>query len=187
LGLTAVVVSGVAGCFTVALVARRRYGSARVTAAIAVAAIIAGWGLAQRPQFLPGLTIEEAAAGRSTLVAVLVALAVGAVVLIPSLGLLFSLVLRGLFDEGVPPGSGDAAPGTPGRTQALLSAAGACLLVGIALTVPVESPWGRILGVPLLFGFIVLGFVALATSMAAAQAEEDSAAWSSSARPEGRG
>ena len=43
--------------------------SARVTAAIAVTAIVAGWGLAQRPELLPGLTIDQAAAGRATLIA----------------------------------------------------------------------------------------------------------------------
>src|SRR4029077_16857937 len=94
-GLAAVVVSLVAGIATFALVLRRRYGPARVTAATAVAAVIAGWGLAQRPQFLPGLTIQQAAAGRSVLIATIVALGLGALILLPSLGLLYSLLLRG--------------------------------------------------------------------------------------------
>src|SRR5262249_44078306 len=62
-GLGAVVVSGVAGVATMLLVVARRYGWARVSAATAVVAIVAGWGIAQRPQLLPGLTIHQAAAG----------------------------------------------------------------------------------------------------------------------------
>ena len=80
-GLAAVIVSALAGVATFLLVHRRRYELARTTAAAAVVAIIAGWGFAQRPQFLPGLTIQEAAAGRSTLVSMLVALGLGALIL----------------------------------------------------------------------------------------------------------
>ena len=40
------------------LVWRTRFGPARASAALAVAAIVAGWALAQRPRFLPGLTID---------------------------------------------------------------------------------------------------------------------------------
>ena len=47
-GLAAVIVSAVAGATTLVLVRARRYEPARVSAALAVAAIIAGWGLAQR-------------------------------------------------------------------------------------------------------------------------------------------
>ena len=81
-GLAAVAVSGVAGAATLALVYGSGFEPARVTSAVAVTAIIAGWALAQRPQFLPGLTIEEAAAGRSSLIAVIVPVAIGAVVLV---------------------------------------------------------------------------------------------------------
>src|SRR5919197_5094920 len=98
-GLSAVIVSGLAGLGTVLLVLQRRYELARVSAALAVVAIVAGWGLAQRPELLPGLTIQEEQIGRAVLVSVVVALAIGAVILVPSLGLLFSLVLRGRFDE----------------------------------------------------------------------------------------
>jgi len=89
-GSGAVAVSAAGGVATLALVWRSRFEPARATAAVAVAAIIAGWALAQRPYFLPGLTIEEAAASRSALVAVIVSIAIGAVVLVPSLGLLFA-------------------------------------------------------------------------------------------------
>jgi cytochrome d ubiquinol oxidase subunit II len=99
-GLVALAASVVAGVGTLALVARSRYEPARYTAAVAVGMIIAGWGLAQEPTFLPGLTVEEAAAGDSTIVVLLVGLAVGALILVPSLFVLFRLVVTGRFDLG---------------------------------------------------------------------------------------
>jgi cytochrome bd ubiquinol oxidase subunit II len=97
-GLPALVVSILAGLATLALVARRRFALARYGAALAVAAIIAGWALAQQPLLLPGLTIRQAAAGHATLLALVVAILAGAAVLLPSLALLFRLVLRGQLD-----------------------------------------------------------------------------------------
>jgi cytochrome d ubiquinol oxidase subunit II len=99
-GLVALVVSAAAGLVTLGLVGARRHDAARLTAALAVAAIVAGWGLAQRPVLLPGLTADQAAAPAPTLVGLLIAVVGGAVVLAPSLGLLFTLVLRGRFDPG---------------------------------------------------------------------------------------
>ena len=98
LGLALVVVSALAGVVTMVLVFFGRFGPARVSAALAVAAVIAGWAAAQSPLLLPGLTVAEAAAGRSTLIATIVGVAVGAVVLVPSLAVLYSLVLRGRLD-----------------------------------------------------------------------------------------
>ena len=98
LGLALVIVSALAGVVTIVLVWRGVFGAARASAALAVAAVIAGWAAAQEPRVLPGLTVQEAAAGRETLIATIVAVAVGAVVLVPSLGLLYSLVLRGRLD-----------------------------------------------------------------------------------------
>ena len=66
-----------------------------------MAAVIAGWAAAQEPRLLPGLTVAEAAAGRSTLIATIVGVAAGAVVLVPSLAVLYSLVLRGRLDTAV--------------------------------------------------------------------------------------
>jgi cytochrome d ubiquinol oxidase subunit II len=97
-GLVAVCVSAAAGLLTLVLVWRGTLAPARGSAALAVAAIMAGWALAQRPRLLPGLSVAEAAAGRSTLIALMVALVAGAIVLIPSLLLLFGLFLRGRLD-----------------------------------------------------------------------------------------
>ena len=97
-------------------VARRRLEPARWSAAVAVGAIVAGWALAQQPLLLPGLTVEQAAAGDATLVALLVSIAIGAVILVPSLALLFGLVLRGRFDERPDePGSLERAAGAGAR------------------------------------------------------------------------
>ena len=99
-GLAAGLLSGLAGAITLALVYLRRFEPARLSASIAVSAIVAGWGLAQQPSFLPGLTLDEAAAGDATLTAIAVATVIGFVVLAPSLTLLFRLQLAGRFDEG---------------------------------------------------------------------------------------
>jgi cytochrome bd ubiquinol oxidase subunit II len=69
---------------------RRRYRVARIAAAGQVALILWGWGLGQYPYMLPpNLTIAGAAAPRITLELALIAVAVGAVVLFPSLYYLF--------------------------------------------------------------------------------------------------
>jgi len=129
-GLLALLASVAAGIATLALVARSRLEPARWTAAAAVAAIVAGWGLAQRPTLLPGLTVEEAAAERSTLVALLVGLGVGALILGPSLFVLFRLVLTGRFD----PDARISALG-PGRPRGAVSSRSRPLAVPLALGV----------------------------------------------------
>ncbi|WP_217915023.1 cytochrome d ubiquinol oxidase subunit II [Miltoncostaea marina] len=109
--LPIVVLSGAAGVATLVLVWRRLLGLARVTGALAVAAVLWGWAVAQSPALLPGeLTIDEAAAGRPTLLAVLVSSGIGALVLVPSLAYLFRLVLRGRLDKDPAPGSGAPLP-----------------------------------------------------------------------------
>ena len=103
-GLACVAVSGAAGVATLALVARGRHDPARFAAAASVAAIVAGWAFAQRPYLLPPhLTLERAAAPDATLAAVLAGLGAGAVILVPSLWLLYRLVLRGVLDQSYEP------------------------------------------------------------------------------------
>ena len=167
-GLGTVIVSGAAGVSTMFLVLRSRYELARVTAALAVAAIIAGWALAQRPDILPALTIEDAAASHGTLVALIVGIGLGAIVLVPSLALLFGLFLRGRFDpHTVAP---ERAPPAPPRSAhippQLGIAALACLLVGGTLTFFFDRSWAHIIGVPALLAFVALGSLALAPHVA---------------------
>ena len=85
----------------------------------------------------------------------------------PSLALLYALVLRGRFDEApeAEPRSESRRPIAPLRELPLLPAAGLCLVVGVAAIVPFDSAWGRIIGVPFLMAFVALGFVSLATAM----------------------
>jgi cytochrome d ubiquinol oxidase subunit II len=98
LALVMVTASAVAGLATMALCWLSRFQLARLSAALAVAAVIAGWASAQAPRMLPGMTVTQAAAGRTTLTALVIAVACGAVVLIPSLALLYTLFLRGRLD-----------------------------------------------------------------------------------------
>jgi cytochrome bd ubiquinol oxidase subunit II len=161
-GLAGLVISLVAGVATLALVWRRQYELSRYGAAVAVAAIIAGWALAQSPLFLPGLTIEAAAAPRTTLIAVTVAVLGGAVILFPSLALLFRLDLTGRLAEGGE--SVDLRP-TPRLVRAsrqgfLARATLACLIAGVGLLTVAETAWAHALGVVSLFGFVALGFPA---------------------------
>jgi cytochrome bd ubiquinol oxidase subunit II len=101
--LPAVIVSIAAGVTSVGLVWAQRYEPARYTAAVAAAAIVAGWALAQAPNILPGLTAANAAAPHDTLVLIIVAVLAGGAVLFPSPALLFGLVLHGRFDPTAPP------------------------------------------------------------------------------------
>ena len=176
-GLAAVIVSVVAGLVTLALVYRSRFEAARATAAVAVAAIIAGWALAQRPEILPGLTIDAAAAGRSTLITLLLSVAVGALLLLPSLALLYGLLLRGRFDVtvGEPPSAGVGTPPTARTWSSLATLAGACLAIGAVLLLVFDALWAHLLGGALLLAFVLIGFVALASLVAAADTGENEA------------
>jgi cytochrome bd ubiquinol oxidase subunit II len=103
-GLACVIASAIAGIATLGLVWSWRFELARFTAAAAVAAVTVGWAFAQSPFLLPDqLTLDQAAASNATLVALLVSVAVGLVVLVPSLVFLYSLVLRGRLDQSYEP------------------------------------------------------------------------------------
>ncbi|MCU0308962.1 MAG: cytochrome d ubiquinol oxidase subunit II [Thermoleophilia bacterium] len=109
-GLPLVILSGVAGIATIALVWARRPAWARLTAALAVGSVIGAWALAQAPEFLPGaLTVDQAASDDATLAAVLIAAGVGLCVLIPSLVLLYRLALGGRLDPSYRPLGADRA------------------------------------------------------------------------------
>ena len=159
-GAPALAASLVAGLATLALVRARRYEPARYTAALAVAATIAGWALAQQPLFLPGLTIEQAAAPHDSQVAVVIAVVAGAVILFPSLALLFRLTLGGHLGDG----ETEAARIAPARpalpSTARLSVA--CLIAGIGFLTVAGSGWAHAVGVVALFAFIASAFAGVA-------------------------
>ena len=95
-GAVCVVASMVAGLTTFAVIVGGKTRNARWSSAAAVGALVAGWAFAQSPYLLPGeLTLDEAAAPDATLTALIVAVAFGAVLLVPSLIWLYKLVLRG--------------------------------------------------------------------------------------------
>jgi cytochrome d ubiquinol oxidase subunit II len=172
LGLALVIVSALAGVVTMVLVFFERFGPARASAALAVAAVIAGWAAAQSPLVLPGLTVAEAAAGRSTLIATIVAVGAGAVVLVPSLAVLYSLVLRGRLDTevvaeagaaadagaavavasdaGAVSASGEVRPGAAGRRSPRVPLAAAfavaALVAGTGLLVFADPAWAHAVG-----------------------------------------
>ncbi len=176
LGLALVVASALAGVVTMVLVWLDRFGLARASAALAVAAVIAGWAAAQEPRVLPGLTVSQAAAGRETLIATIVAVGAGAVILVPSLGLLYSLVLRGRLDTAVTEdapevsrAAGAAVAGSPetasaargsGAARSRLAAAfaGVTLVAGAGLLVFAPPAWAQGLGAAALVACAVTVF-----------------------------
>jgi cytochrome bd ubiquinol oxidase subunit II len=169
-GLVALIASGLAGVAALALVVKRRYGTARIAAAAAVAAIVAGWGLAQEPEILPGLTIDEAAASDTTITAVLIGFGVGLLILAPALAYLFRLVLSGRFDPatgpepGPPPAELAAARAVPGAHSSLRTVliVGAVTTLGAAVTFISDGPL-RGVGVAVMLIGAVACFIAVAT------------------------
>ncbi|TSD99935.1 cytochrome d ubiquinol oxidase subunit II [Skermania sp. ID1734] len=178
-GLVALIVSCVCGLASLVLVWVHRFAPARYTAAVAAAAIIVGWAVAQYPVLLPGLTVEDAAAPDSTLIAVTISVLAGAVLLLPSLALLFRLDLRGRFD--VTPQHPDrssvqqppARPETPSGSWFSLSTrvAIACLLLGVGLLNVADAAWAHAVGVVALFGFVVSGLAAVKPEVIAAESD----------------
>lgn len=82
--------TGLAALAAIVLLLRRRLRAARLAAMLQVALIVIGWALAQHPHLVyPDFTIASAAAPRSVLVPVLVALGLGALLLLPALAYLF--------------------------------------------------------------------------------------------------
>jgi cytochrome d ubiquinol oxidase subunit II len=164
--LALVCLSAASGLATLLLCWWYRFGLARVTAALAVASVVVGWAAGQAPRLLPGLTVVQAAAGRSTLVALIIAVVGGAAVLVPSLGLLFTLYLRGRLDTPEDGGAEHAVLGLGLGARAGASAAGgghalapwtrvrlwgtaavAGLVAGTGLLVFADANWAHLVGV----------------------------------------
>ncbi|MGE0028049.1 MAG: hypothetical protein AB7U07_13190 [Thermoleophilia bacterium] len=133
------------------------------SAALAVAAITAGWALSRWPIILPGLTVDQAAAGHDTLVCVVVAVLAGAVILLPALVMLFRLTVSGRFRAPEVDSFGpwaQTAVAADGRR--LARPAIACLVAGTGLLTVAEAPWAHAAGVAALLSFILLAFGAIA-------------------------
>ncbi len=81
--------SAVAGFAAMYQLWTHRYRRARVSAALAVALVVSGWGAGQYPWILmEQLTIDEAAGASSTLIGLLVAAGLALVLVVPPLGYL---------------------------------------------------------------------------------------------------
>jgi len=103
--LPLVVLAGVCGLAVLALLSAGRTNGIRVIAALGVAAVIWGWGVAQYPALLPGtdVTLTNAGATQATFVAVVVVAIAAVILVVPSFALLYALQGRRLLG-----GDGDA-------------------------------------------------------------------------------
>jgi cytochrome d ubiquinol oxidase subunit II len=174
--LAALIASVLAGAATLALVLRRHFEAARYSAALAVAAVIAGWAFARYPTLLPGLSVDRAAAPHDTLVCLVVAVLAGGAILFPSLGLLFSLTLGGRLDPHAEPAERQEPPAAADVLRATIQRpfgarlAVAFLIAGVGLLNVASAPWAHALGVVSLFGFMITAFLEIAPR---ALADED--------------
>ncbi|WIX81845.1 cytochrome d ubiquinol oxidase subunit II [Amycolatopsis carbonis] len=101
--LPPVVLSVLSGFGALVLLVRDAARGARALAVVAVACIIFSWGVAQWPYLLPeSVTVSAAAAPTGTLVALLVAVGVAVLIVLPGFVLLYVLDQRRLLpEEGV--------------------------------------------------------------------------------------
>jgi cytochrome bd ubiquinol oxidase subunit II len=97
-----VIAAAVCGLAVVVLLALGRPRGLRPLAALGVAAVIWGWGVAQYPVLLPGtgVTLSNAGAPHVILVAIIVLFIVAAAVIGPSFLLLYRLQSRQLLGDG---------------------------------------------------------------------------------------
>jgi cytochrome bd ubiquinol oxidase subunit II len=98
--LPLVIVSALCGLGVLGLLLRGARRGLRPLAVGAVVAVIWGWGVAQFPYLLPtSLKISQSAAPGPTLDAVMVVFVIAAIVVLPSLGLLYWLSQKELLGE----------------------------------------------------------------------------------------
>ena len=91
-GLPLIFATALFGVGSLGLLILRRYVAVRLTAALAVVAVLWGWGVGQYPDLLVGTaTVSSAAAPMDTLLVLVISLAAGSAVLIPALVLLYTL------------------------------------------------------------------------------------------------
>lgn len=100
--LPLVILSAVCGLGVLALLRGGANRGARVLAVGALAAMIWAWGVAQYPYLLPEtLTVSAGAADPDTLTEVLIVFAAAVLLVIPSLGLLYTLTQRSILEGEV--------------------------------------------------------------------------------------
>jgi cytochrome d ubiquinol oxidase subunit II len=123
--LPLVILAGVCGLAVLVLLTVGRPTGIRAIAALGVAAVVWGWGVAQYPVLLPGtaVTLTNAGAPQATLVALIVWSVIVALLIGPSFALLFTLQGRRLLHA-------DEAEALPAVTS-------------VGQTQPPAAPWGQ--------------------------------------------
>jgi cytochrome d ubiquinol oxidase subunit II len=110
-GLPLMILSGLSGVAALVLTLRHEHRFARFAAILAVASIVVAWGVAQWDYMLPKtMTVAQAASPSGTLEAILVVTVVAALLIFPSIGLLYLLDQRGLLLAEGAEDAIDAAP-----------------------------------------------------------------------------
>ena len=120
--LPLVVLAGVCGLAVVTLLAAAMLTGVRGIAALGVAAVIWGWGVAQYPVLLPGtaVTLSNAGAPDDTLVAIVILVIVAVLLIGPAFILLYSLQgrrLLGTDQAATLPAAVPAGPPEPRASQ----------------------------------------------------------------------
>jgi cytochrome d ubiquinol oxidase subunit II len=96
-----IVGSAIAGLLTLVLVWRRKFGVARLSALLAVATVVSGWGVGQYPWLLVDeVRIGDAGGADATLVALLVAVGCAGLVVLPPLAALYWFTQTRRFRPG---------------------------------------------------------------------------------------
>ena len=83
-----------AGVASLILMFRHSYLTVRLSAALAVTALLWSWGIGQYPNVLPGLVLADAAATESVLLANSIAVLIAGILVIPSLWWLYAIFQR---------------------------------------------------------------------------------------------
>jgi cytochrome d ubiquinol oxidase subunit II len=95
-----VILSLLCGIAVLVLLHRGVRRGARPLAVGAVAAVIWGWGVSQWSYLLPEkLTITDAAAPSATLTGLLIVFGIAVAIVLPAIGLLYTLAQRNLIEE----------------------------------------------------------------------------------------
>jgi cytochrome bd ubiquinol oxidase subunit II len=118
--LPLVALAGICGLALVTLLAAGRLTGVRGIAALGVAAVIWGWGVAQYPVLLPGtaVTLSNAGAPNNTLVAIVVLFIVAVLLIGPAFILLYSLQSRRLLGTDQAAALPAAVPADPPQPRA---------------------------------------------------------------------
>ena len=147
--LPLVILAGACGLAVLALLTAGRPKGIQAIAALGVAAVVWGWGVAQYPVLLPGtaVTLTDAGAPDSTMTALVVLFIIAVMIIGPSFGLLFTLQSRRLLGAGehetLPAAAMAGHPGQPPPEEHPGTATRAAVLGIIALAVAARRPRHR--------------------------------------------